>query len=72
MAKKRRTRKQSRAGAAVDAFDAYYHDDSLESWQRMMADLDIDGHFPSKTQCRKVCRPLPFCFLFSVFCFIHR
>ncbi|OAA61196.1 hypothetical protein SPI_05220 [Niveomyces insectorum RCEF 264] len=33
--------------------DAYLHVDTLASWQQLVADLGIDGYYPSKTQCKK-------------------
>ena len=47
MAKKNRQK-------AVRRWEAYYNEDCLEHWQNMVAALDIDGHYASKTQCRKV------------------
>ncbi|KAI1143580.1 hypothetical protein F5Y05DRAFT_157947 [Hypoxylon sp. FL0543] len=38
----------------VKDWDEYFGTGDLSDWQRLVSDLGISGHFPSKTKCRKV------------------
>ena len=47
-------KKNKKKSLAYKRWEKYYNEDELDHWQRLMAVLDVDGCFTSKTQCKKV------------------
>ncbi|CAK7226089.1 hypothetical protein SBRCBS47491_006110 [Sporothrix bragantina] len=41
---------------AIRRWEEYYNESDLENWQRMVDALGIEGHYPSKRQCKKAIR----------------
>ncbi|KIH87241.1 hypothetical protein SPBR_08955 [Sporothrix brasiliensis 5110] len=49
-------KKNKNKGIASKLWEEYYNEDELGHWQRLLSVLGIDGHFSSKTQCKKALR----------------
>ncbi|KAL1896154.1 hypothetical protein Sste5346_004896 [Sporothrix stenoceras] len=49
-------KKSKNKSLAFRRWEEYFNEDELDHWQRLMTILDIEGHFTSKTQCKKALR----------------
>ncbi|EFX01774.1 hypothetical protein CMQ_8240 [Grosmannia clavigera kw1407] len=48
-----KNKKGKKINKAIQQWEEYFGEDTLQNWQKLVTDLNIRGTYCSKTQCRK-------------------